>query len=245
MNYQRLGRAKLPVTVVALTQFLRAGTLALIATVGAATDAATVWTGPTISFTRPANSDWTLSANQDRLTANVWITRATIQGLFNIKAENGYTVNLSPTDTEWAYGDLVNYASLTYAPWQIWNATNPPAMVGQSAVLHLLSDDIYLSVQFTAWGQGLGGGLFAYERSTPAVVPATAPVISQPMVTNNQFVFSYSADLGFSYVAQNSSNLLDWRSVATNVAASNPVLFTNSILPNGPWFYRVGRLSPP
>lgn len=232
---------------IAFAPFLRAGALALTATIGLATHAATLWTGPTIAFTKPANADWTLPVNQDRLTASVWITRQSIRGLFNIKTESAYLENLSPADTAWAFGTLANYASLTYAPWQIWNATNPPAMVGQPAVLHLISEDIYLSVQFTAWGQGFGGGggMFSYTRSTPADITLPAPVISQPLVANNEFTFRYSTELGLSYLVQNSSNLLDWRPIATNVAASNPVLFTNSLLSNGPWFYRVGRLPPP
>ncbi len=245
MNFRRLGRTQLRKPVIAFAPFLRAGALALIATVGLATHAATLWTGPTITFTKPANADWTLPVNQDRLTASIWITRQSIRGLFNIKTESAYLENLSPADTEWAHGTLANYASLTYAPWQIWNATNPPAMVGQPAVLHLISDDIYLSVNFTGWGQILSGGMFSYERSTPPAITSPAPVISQPRVANSEFTFRYSADLGFTYVVQNSSNLLDWLPVVTNIAASNPVLFTNSLLPNGPWFYRVGRLPPP
>jgi len=38
------------------------------------------------------------------------------------------------------------------------------------AVLHLITDDIYLDIRFTAWTVGLGGG-FAYDR-------AMAPVAS-------------------------------------------------------------------
>jgi len=42
-------------------------------------------------------------------------------------------------------------------------------MIGQDAVLHLISDDIYLSIKFTGWGGA--GGSFSYDRSTPTPVP--------------------------------------------------------------------------
>jgi hypothetical protein len=36
-------------------------------------------------------------------------------------------------------------------------------------VVHLISDNIYLDLTFTAWGQqGGGGGLVSYTRSSPA-----------------------------------------------------------------------------
>lgn len=37
--------------------------------------AQTIWAGTDLTFTKAANADWTLEANQDRLTNNVWITR--------------------------------------------------------------------------------------------------------------------------------------------------------------------------
>src|ERR1051325_2857585 len=58
--------------------------------------AATVWNGPTITFTKTDGSDPTAAANQDRLTANVWLTRGGAQGIYNAKQEAGFTHNVSP-----------------------------------------------------------------------------------------------------------------------------------------------------
>src|SRR5262245_43559343 len=139
--------------------------------------AATVWNGPTISFTKSNYANPLLAQNQDRLTANVWITRGSSQGLFNAKTESSFTHYLSPAGTEWANGSLENYATLRYTNWNQWARgvnPNPYATVGVQAVLHLIADDIYLSVQFTSWtggapggGPSYGGG-FSYLRSTPA-----------------------------------------------------------------------------
>jgi hypothetical protein len=80
----------------------------------------------------------------------------------------------SPSGTQWATGFLTNYASLSYTDWNSWakgvNA-GPPSTVGVNAVLHLIADDIYLSVRFNSWTSGGAGGGFSYTRSTPAPVP--------------------------------------------------------------------------
>ena len=128
-----------------------------------------VWNGALASFAVPAGSDWQQASNQDRLTPNVWLARANTRGLFNAASETSYASFFSPSNTVWAFGALSDYATLNYASWEAWNGHNPPSMVGLDAVLHLLSDDIYLSINFTSWG-GPGGG-FAYLRSTPTGIP--------------------------------------------------------------------------
>jgi len=136
---------------------------------------AIVWNGPLITFTNLAGSDWTQAANQDHITDNVWITRATSSGIFNAASEGGFTRGVSPADTEWAPGLLVNYASLTYTSWEA--AYGGPGIlnsriVGQDTVLHLITDNIYIGIQFLSFG-GPGGG-FTYQRTTLAAVPEPA-----------------------------------------------------------------------
>jgi len=195
---------------------------------------ATVWTGPLITYNQPS-PDPTQASNQDRITPDIWLTRAASKGLFNAYSETNATA-LSPTNTEWAFGTLDNYASLHYTNWLAWlNGQSPITLVGQPAVVHLISDDVYLSIQFTLWGS-MGSGGFAYQRSTPA--PAN---LSGASVNGGQFSFSYSAAPGFAYVVQSSSNLVNWVSVATNVASGDLVLFSSPFEAAGAKFYRVGR----
>jgi hypothetical protein len=146
--------------------------LALWLPTGPQAKAAEVWNGSFITFTEPVGGNPTLPVNQDRITANVWITRGSTMGIYNVKRENFFTRFLSPAGTEWAYGSLDNYSSLTYHNWETWNGKDPPGMIGRSAVMHLITDDIYLGVNFLSWG-GNGGG-FSYERSTPVPEPSAA-----------------------------------------------------------------------
>ena len=136
--------------------------------------AATVWTGPTLTFVNPSGSDPNQAVNQDRMTPNVWITRAATMGIYNAKTESAFTHFFSPADTEWADGTTANYLTLSYSDWDTWAKVmhgGPPATVGVPAVVHLISEDIYLNLQFTSWG-GTSGG-FAYQRATPT--PANLP----------------------------------------------------------------------
>jgi hypothetical protein len=128
---------------------------------------AQLWQGPVTQFTQAGNAD--------QLTANVWITRDAIMGIYNARTEAGYDKigGHSPADTEWAYGKLSDYATLTYAPWVAWNGKSPPSMLDREAVLHLISEDIYLAVKFTAWGGSSGG--FSWQRSTPGPAANLAP----------------------------------------------------------------------
>ncbi len=143
-----------------------------------------VWNGPMIEFTKPDHADWTLPVNQDRLTDNVWLTRAEIMPLFNIAVERSYMAG-SPADTEWAFGPTQadnpgpitasNYANLVFGSFVV----SLDQQIGRNAVsygpgvLHLISDDIYLDIRFTSWtranSEELGGG-FSYIRSTPQLV---------------------------------------------------------------------------
>jgi len=78
-----------------------------------------------------------------------------------------------------------------------------------------------------------------------SVINPVAVNLSGASLNNGQFSFSYTANAGLSYIVQDSSNLVDWVSLATNVAAGNPMLFTNSLNPAGAGFYRVGLLPNP
>ena len=130
-----------------------------------------VWSGRRHAFVKADNADWTLPENQDRITEAVWLTRKDTQGIFNIAQEDTYVPG-SPADTEWATGDAADWPNLEFTHWVGWVAGFPPGVVGVDAVLHLISEDIYIDIRFESWtGSNLGGG-FSYYRAVPPVVPA-------------------------------------------------------------------------
>ncbi len=147
-----------------------------------------VWSGAPTTFTKPAFADWTLPENQDRLTANVWLTRGASLPLFNIALEPGYTKG-SPADTEWAFGPTqpghpgpiraTNHANLVFTSFvlSLDSAIGRNAVAYGPGVVHLISDDIYIDIKFTSWspGQREDGVGFSYVRSTPGSAPVPEP----------------------------------------------------------------------
>jgi len=125
----------------------------------------TVWTGDPIEFVKPDGVDGTLEENQDELTESVRIARQSFLGIYNAAQENGFT-DLSPADTEWAFGAAEDFADLDFQEWVEWAEFAPPDTVGKPAVVHLISDDIYVDIEFTSWSC-CGAGGFSYIRATP------------------------------------------------------------------------------
>ncbi|MBL7024186.1 MAG: VCBS repeat-containing protein [Candidatus Marinimicrobia bacterium] len=119
----------------------------------------------TVTFTKDDYAPWEQPENQDRITDNVWITRSNSQGIFNAAVESGYDFDMSPWDTEWAYGYSEDLAPEHYAVWRDAINGQPPAMIDNPLSVHLISDDIYFDVIFHSWTSGGNGGGFSYTRT--------------------------------------------------------------------------------
>lgn len=140
--------------------------------------AATLWTGPNITYTQfdPNPTDVIIPGA-------VALDRGVNGPLFNSAAgetfPNGTT---SPVDTMWAFGDISDFASLNYQTLATIRNNSlgdfASVILNKPMVVHLLNEDIYLSLEFTAWGQHFAGG-FSYIRSTaPAATPPTVNITS-------------------------------------------------------------------
>lgn len=125
--------------------------------------AQTLWSGPVTNFTQ---SDSNLV---DVLVPGaVSLTRAYSQWLYNPAAGDGGPAPGTPTDTEWAFGTLDNYAGLYYRTFDSYRDGDLQTLLENNPmVVHLINENIYLSVTFTSWPKD--GGFFAYTRSTPVV----------------------------------------------------------------------------
>lgn len=141
-----------------------------------------IWSGLTYSFTRPDGVDGTLPEYQDAITPNVVFARQDTQGLYNAAYEVGFGPS-SPEFTEWATGIMpandgltiaaTNYSALTFSSWvDAYGNSVGNNIVGTSAVVHLIAEDIYLDIKFTSWANARVGGQggFSYLRAVPPVV---------------------------------------------------------------------------
>jgi len=83
--------------------------------------------------------------------------------------------------------------------------------------------------------------------SISVVTPVTTSLTNLAVISGTNFQFGYLVNTGLSYVVQISTNLAsaNWISLVTNVAASNPAVFTDPHATNKSGFYRVGRLPNP
>jgi hypothetical protein len=198
--------------------------------------AATVWNGPITNYTQPAPLD------QDILTPNVAITRADplgpgsgTGGIFNpLGGETSFSRGVSPVDTEWAVGELANYSTLTYSDWTTCGQGNPVHFYSQGSnlVVHLISDNIYLSLQFTFLPSGPG---FSYNRSTPTLTNQP-PMVLVFKKSGNTLDLSWPT-AGSRLQTKTNSLTGNWFDVP-NSAATNHVVV--QIGPNnGSVFYRL------
>jgi plastocyanin len=77
---------------------------------------------------------------------------------------------------------------------------------------------------------------------TPALLALGVPT----QLSATSFQFNYSANIGLSYVIQQSTDLnANWTAIFTNVATSNPMTFVDTNAIASPGFYRVFRLPNP
>jgi hypothetical protein len=94
-----------------------------------------------------------------------------------------YTHNFSPDGTEWATSLVTgntgktiaatNHANLAFSNWEDAYGGRfhvGSAIVNRDAVVHLITDNIYLDLRFTDWSTGGGGG-FSYQRAVAPTSP--------------------------------------------------------------------------
>jgi hypothetical protein len=187
--------------------------------------AQTIWDSGTFTFTKTA------VGQKDSLSPNTALTRGFNLQLFNIFSESGGNngdCSWTPGNTQWAYGSIANWRTLTYM--NLWNlhGCNPPSMVGQPMVLHLLAEDIYLQITFSYWQQG-GGGNFTYTRTTVAPACSGAPATASVTASITSACGAFNSDISLS----NDNNMYfsgityKWQKSTNNVAYSTVSSVTN------------------
>ena len=100
---------------------------------------------------------------------------------------------------------------------------------------------------FTAVATAAGISTTSSPVNITVVTPVTVGLTNFALSTGSKFQFSYSANVGLSYMVQRASKLNpgNWITLTTNLAASNPVVFVDVHATNNPAYYRVGRVPNP
>jgi hypothetical protein len=155
--------------------------------------AATVWSaGPNdVTFSKLASD--APATHQDAITSNVALTRGATQGLYNIVSESVFAHGVSPADTTWAFSGLnsnptfsygqgaAEFGLLTFAAWET-SLGGGGALDGniqaRPGVVHLVTDDIYIDINFTTWGTAHTTADVAYTRAAaPVPEPASLSLL--------------------------------------------------------------------
>ncbi|MEP1035499.1 choice-of-anchor D domain-containing protein [Ekhidna sp.] len=139
-----------------------------------------------VLFEKEDYADWTLEVNQDRITDNIWITRANERGLFNIAQETSYTNgsrdriaieieipeenDASPLGTLWSNNATYDQSEESnYDSWRDAADGSPDNLPGNTLSMLVTDEDRYFDVEFLSWTAGEccgnpNGGGFAYRR---------------------------------------------------------------------------------
>lgn len=90
-------------------------------------------------------------------------------------------------------------------------------------------------------------GSTATNTLTISVVTPLQVTLGTPQLSSTNLRFSYTANVGLSYIVQRSTDLVlsNWSTLFNGMAPSNPMVFVDTHATNNPAFYRVGRLPNP
>jgi hypothetical protein len=190
-------------------QAIRSAIFVLLVAVLPISQAQTIWNGPTTNWAPTKVYNKSDPSTYDLMTADVALARNSDYPLFNAKKESTYNNGLgSPQNTTWALGALSDLSTLiannSFKKWGSviggggTQAQLYKSLPGKTYVVHLVSDNIYLSVKFDTWNsdRNQSSSLYSYTRTTPAavVVPPTVS-ITNPV---NGAVFSAPANVSIS-----------------------------------------------
>lgn len=192
-------------------------------------------TGPVIWNAGSYTFQKTSPGQKDEIAAGTHLTRGYNGFIYNAVTQSGPTssgevCSAVVENVEWAYGNINDWASLTYSgtPEFIPNC-QPPYIINIPMVLHLKKENIYLQLTFTYWQSG-GGGNFTYTRTTgPSYLWSTGETTSTISVSSTgTYTLTIATGNGCTNTA--SQTVTEQKPVVTSVNAPvNPVAVGTSI----------------
>ncbi|GAA4736995.1 hypothetical protein GCM10023229_14490 [Flavisolibacter ginsenosidimutans] len=123
--------------------------------------------------------------------------------------------NFNVCNTQWAYGSIANWNTLSYNTLYTTNGCDPTAMIGRPMVLHLLAENVYLQVTFNSWTAGSPG--FSYNRTTGSLLPVLLSKFSGRRSGNaGALAWTTETEINCNYfTVQRSSNGTDYQTIGT------------------------------
>ncbi|HCP44450.1 MAG TPA: hypothetical protein DIU15_00210, partial [Deltaproteobacteria bacterium] len=125
------------------------------------------WCGDWLVFHKESNADHTVPSNQDCITPEVCMTRASSQGPFNGAVEAGFDGVVSPSGTLWASGLTAEASPAAYQVWEASVGSGPREAVGVPYSLQIVDDALYFDLVVVRFGGGGTGGALRYLRRPP------------------------------------------------------------------------------
>jgi hypothetical protein len=121
-----------------------------------------------ITFTKNANTDASLTENQDRISETVWLTRGNKYGIYNAYDQNS-AKNQPTSGIKLALGSTENLSTLNFETISQWGKKFNRVdgnWLNENLVLYLPGSNEYYNFNMTSWENN---GSFSYTRSSTAL----------------------------------------------------------------------------
>jgi hypothetical protein len=121
-----------------------------------------------ITFTKNANTDASLTENQDRISETVWLTRGNRYGIYNAYDQNS-AKNQPTSGIKLALGSTENLSTLNFETISQWGKKFNRVdgnWLNEILVLYLPGSNEYYNFNMTSWENN---GSFSYTRSSTAL----------------------------------------------------------------------------
>ena len=111
--------------------------------------------------------------------------------MFNILKEASFTARAPPirngpprAEQPGRHDRREQLGGIEFTTWTAAFGNNTSAnILNHNAVVHLVTDDVYLDLRFTSFQGGGSGGGFAYERSTAVPEPAAVVLAGRQLTS--------------------------------------------------------------
>jgi hypothetical protein len=213
-----------------------------------------LWNGANTNFTQTGVPAGSPPAADILIKGAVSLARNGNHWLYNTNVDLTGAGGGTPTDTEWAFvtGPINSVNDATGLSYESFDSLRTgdlsgvllgiPAHPGSvHLVMHLIAEDIYIPVSFTAWPHG--GGFFGYTRATaPAVAPPAPSITITNPAANAVFAVPANVTIGANATVTGGTitNVIFFgNNISLGSRQSTPFTFTANNLSAGDYAFKA------